>query len=72
MNARQRYYFLRHQERLLNWQIETVEKQIRIERERKRIAIRNLRWAHKRFKLGIQRVIEANRVAYLSVVHSQH
>jgi len=72
MNARERYYFLRHQERLLNWQIETVEKQIRIERERKRIAIRNLRWANLRHKLGIPQVIEANRMMLLSVVRSRH
>ena len=72
VNTRQRYYHLRHTERLLLWQIAQAEKEMaRIKLER-RDTLRRIRMAHKNVKLGIRAVINANVAYYNRAVRSAH
>ena len=60
MNARERYYHLRHQERLTLWQIAQAEKEIARLRMEQREKIRRIRKAYKDWRYGITFVRRAN------------
>ena len=68
MTAKERYRFLRHSERLLSWQIEQAEKELRALNAQRRDKLRAIRQAHRSFKLGIGLVRAANVAYYNRVV----